>query len=176
MSKITAFEYLVNELTIWNNDICGDYVKGLDKLKIIKLHFFVCAISSNEENEDLFEIFDNFHALPLGPVESDVYNSINNGELNYFQINKSRFSILLNYVEPNEVQLSSINKSKIKDAVSKLRTVNSGLIKYSAFELVDLSHTWSSWLSIFSFAKSLGKYSEKIPIDIIRKEHKIYSL
>ena len=176
MSKTPAFEYFVFKITEWNEQQRGSKTFDLDKLKIIKLHFFACAVLSNPEKIDLFHTFDNFHALPLGPVESDVYNSINRRELNFFEIGKNRFEISTEYILPAETDLNFQTRGLIEDSIDALKKINPKLIEYSAFQLVDLSHLWASWISIFSYAKSFGKYSERIPVDIIRKEHKIFSL
>lgn len=173
--KRDAFEYIVNKISSWNEEAIGSKTDGLNKLKIIKLHFFICAVTGNKEKNDLLNVFDEFYALPFGHVESDIYNFINRDELRYFSLSKRGFGFKEEVYTP-QADLSPIDINLTDEAIEKLKELNPDIIKYSAFDLVELSHKWSSWISIFNYAKSLGKLSEKIPLEIIRDEQKIFSL
>jgi hypothetical protein len=103
--KIEAFEYLLFELVNWfmnkkNISNYEDFNKNndLNKLKVIKLHFFVTAINSN--NNNLLEVFNKFCAMPYGHVESDIYNSL--GKLNFFTVDVKKLIINdLNTIDSN---------------------------------------------------------------------------
>jgi hypothetical protein len=67
-------------------------------------------------------------------------------------------------------------KTKIDISIETLKQENSNLIKMSPFELVELSHTWYSWIFYFNKAKKNGSFSELIPTEIIKSEQKFFHL
>lgn len=75
--KIKSFEYLTKLFIDWfkeENPIESDnYKEHFSKLKLMKLLFFTAAVDTNKNNDGLLDIFNNFHALPYGPVDLDVY-------------------------------------------------------------------------------------------------------
>lgn len=95
--KIELFEYCVFKLIEWsvqhkNGFSWGNFANGnndFSKLKLIKLHFFLCTA-----NISLLEIFDNFYAMPYGHVESNVYDALNNGQIERFQISVDGLKII----------------------------------------------------------------------------------
>lgn len=150
----------------WNNKPQNDFTK----VKIFKLLFLTVAASCNKEKDGLLTEFDNFWAFPYGPVELDIYNTIqdlqkykfdNNGIL---EIDSSPIII------PQEV------KNKIDLALDQLMLINPDLINYEAFRLVDLTHLWNSWSFSYEFALSLGKRSFKMPNELIKADNKIFML
>ena len=174
-NKIKAFEYVVKCLLDWHNNNNVDEniksYKAFNKLKIFKLHFFVSAINADKNNDGLLDIFNNFYALPFGHVESDIYDNLNNLEM--FSINASSLDVnedISNYFD----DISPITRNKIDKAVQNLKSENPEIINYSAFELVELSHQWNSWKIIFNLARNQGKYSLKIPIELIKSEPKFF--
>ncbi len=168
-AKIKAFEYFVFKLKEWyeekfspekfiNND--------LSKLKIFKLHFFVTAISSSQNDDGLLAIFDEFYALPYGPVESYIYDHLDS--LVYFKITNSSLNIK---EEININDISNTNyQAQIDSSIKKLKSIDPDLIKYPAFDLVELSHNWSCWSIVFDYAKSNNMQSSKIPEKLIQIE------
>lgn len=54
--------------------------KPFPKLTAMKL-LFLAAAPKKDGGDDLLDIFDNFYAMPYGPVESDVYNYIRQCEM-----------------------------------------------------------------------------------------------
>lgn len=175
-NKIKAFEYLVIKLSDWYKELNKNISfenNDLNKLKILKLHFFVSAVNANEKKEGLLNIFDNFYAMPYGHVESDVYSKINQFES--MRIDRSGLaftkSLPINYFADIEEIIPEIDQS-----ISNLRSINNDLINYKALDLVNLSHTWYSWRLVFNYAKQNGSFSAPIPSDLIRREPKFFHL
>ena len=171
--KINSFEYLTSKLIDWyekkNNS--RDFENKFSTLKLIKLHFFVCAASTVNSEIDLLSTFNRFHAMPYGHVESDIYDAINSDNLQYFKIDK--------YSIKTKATISKFDcelKDSINKAIDLLITKNPDLINYSAMDLVELSHQWHSWQSIYNLARSQNMYSLPIPSEVIRKEDKFFHL
>lgn len=175
-TKLQKFEYMVHQFIKWYNELNKTVITqypyendNFSKLKLIKLHFFACAVTANPDNgEGLLSTFGDFHAMPYGHVESYVYSHLSNTES--LEINNSNIKLLQQCPE----YLSAKEKEEIDDAVSSLREKNSDLVRYSASKLVDLSHEWDSWQTSFSIAQKFGKSSIKIPNDLIINEAKFY--
>lgn len=172
--KIQLFEYFLLKFTQW---FCSYYnievslfnshkENNLSKLKVFKLHFFTC---SKEEN--LIQIFNSFHALPYGHVESDVYNLIN--QLKFCSINSSKLTIT------NETEFLSQqpnNFELIDSAIKSLQEDNFELISVRPFDLVEISHKWFSWRYTFKEARDKKQFSGYINPELIIAEDKYYSL
>lgn len=82
-SKKIMFKYFVDQVI--NKEM---ELTGLSKNELLKNHFsttkwmkllyFVCLISSIQDNKEdigLFSVFDNFLAYKNGPVEEDCYSN-----------------------------------------------------------------------------------------------------
>lgn len=175
IAKIQAFEYLLSKLLEWNSKcyLTGD--NDLSILKVLKLTFFVSAVGTNKDSQNslLDSVFNNFVAMPYGHVESDIYSFIKANRLPNFTINNSQ-TIKIHNVDYKDLDYTI--KSKIDKSVAMLQDINSGLIKLSSFDLVDLSHNWYSWQKYFSEAQSRGINSLPIPTYEIKREDKIYQL
>ncbi|MCZ4224938.1 type II toxin-antitoxin system antitoxin SocA domain-containing protein [Pedobacter rhodius] len=170
--KIPPFDYIVSKLKAWHSDLNpNNDADDLSKLKIMKLLFFVVAISSNRDQEGLLQTFDNFMALPYGHVESDIYANIDNSESYLF--NDISLNLKPNS-QPTDVDIEL--KDTIDNAINKLRLANQNLINYRAFDLVDISHKWQSWKTMYSLARKSGRYSMVIPKEMIMTELKTFVL
>lgn len=141
--KSLYFEYVLDALLKWhgenkNNDI--------SMLKALKLLFFITTVKATKEEAVLLDkIFNNYYAMPLGPVESDIYSLIKKreGNLNFFTLDNrtlTRNSTIANYSP-----LNSVFTKEIDDSVDLLKENYSHLIKLTPFQLVDLTHLWHSW-------------------------------
>lgn len=174
MNKIILFEYFLKKIVEWYckyyqiswEEFNSHSENDLSKLKVIKLHFFSCSTT-----ESALEIFDTFHAMPYGHVESDVYKKLD--ELQ-FCIITNRKLIIKNISSFKEYLPESYNI--IDDSVEKLIKANPALITIDPFELVELSHRWFSWRYNFHNARLKGDYSKRISKDLILKEEKIYTI
>lgn len=176
-TKTRAFEFFVDQLVKWykeQNQSTDFNENDLSRLKVLKLHFFVSASKTNEQEDGLLTIFDNFWALPYGHVESDIYSNLDNLEL--FKINSQRLRINKDYTENYFSSLETSTKENIVNSFNLVKQHNIDLINYMAVDLVELSHSWYSWKSIYSLARSFQKYSMKIPNEIIKAENKIYRI
>lgn len=173
-SKIPALEYMINRFTEWFTDVSGnDNYKHFSKLKVLKLLFFVSAINAKEGDEGLLDVFDNFVAMPFGPVESDIYNQMNIAKIGKYNITDKGMEIDSN---ANFLSLDSVTKQMIDSSIDMLKEVNPRLICYSAFNLVDLSHKWSCWQVTMDFAQMLNKGSFRIPSQLIIDSDKYFNL
>lgn len=173
-NKIKCFEYIVLKLIDWHKEKNpeANVSSNFSKLKVMKLLFFVSSVKANDDNMGLLDIFDNFWAMPFGHVESDIYNSLS--ETKAVSISSSKISI--NQVDKNYFSEIYEHTDIIDDSLKSLKLINSDLINYEPFDLVELSHKWESWITIYSLAKQQGKQSLKIPTSLIQKEPKSFSL
>ena len=172
--KVSLFEYFLKRLVEW---YCEYYKIGvedfnnhpnnnLSKIKVIKLHFF----ASSTENEAL-DIFDNFHALPYGHVESTVYDNLNN--LTHFRVDNIGLTLLC---ELDQINGQSVENNAIIDrTVINLIELNKDLISLNPFDLVEISHRWFSWNFTFQEARKAGSFSRAISPNLIKQEVKYYS-
>lgn len=180
--KVLAFEYVLKNLLVWNKEVTGsEQSNDLSTLKAIKLLFFVTAVNTKEGGNNILlnTIFNDFVAMPYGHVESGIYEEIRKkqGVLNFYRINNSCTTrIQENALSDLESQVSYEIKNEIVKSIESLKKINYELISLSAFELVDLSHTWYSWKKTFSNAKKSGIGSMGILPEYIIHEDKNFSL
>lgn len=165
-NKNICFEYLIDVLAKKNKN----GLIGFSTLKLIKLLFFVVGVSSSEKNEGLTSIFDNFVAMPFGPVESDIYNEVQHNRLQKYLITSSKCDLKKDI----KISISRADKEQIENAVNLLLTKNPNILNCEPFELVDITHKWSCWQICFDLALSLNKRSVKIPSRMIQKSIKYY--
>lgn len=174
-AKVEAFEYVLYQLNNWYKVA---YPKSEDNdisvLKALKLLFFISAVDATKDKEHTLidDVFTNFVAMPYGHVESDVYSIIKRNLLKKIEINNFR-TIVKDY---NASEVNPDIKSKIDNSVLKLQSINFDLIKYSSFDLVDISHAWYSWQYFYNRALSLNIQSHPIDGGYIKAEEKIYHL
>lgn len=170
--KLKAFEYTLEQLGEWYKEVTktSDF-PVFSKLKAFKLLFFVSSVNAEDNELGLLDIFDNHHALPYGPVESDIYDSLSamsNFEVKGYDICKKAVGI--------HQDLTPDIKNSISAAVNLLRKKNNKLVELNPFDLVEISHKWYSWQFTFDLAKKLNQRSKKIPNQLIARDFKIYSL
>lgn len=166
--KILAFEYLLTQLIKWNDNDSSSFTR----LKALKLLFFVAAVK-NEFGEDLLDLFDNFYALPNGPVESDVYNCITADNLCFYSFMKFSVSSKKLY---DDQQINPELKARIDLSINRLRSINPEIVKYTAEHLVALSHCWTAWRNSIAIANLLGKGSYRMSGSLIRTSEQFYTL
>lgn len=154
----------------WHQEMLGDSPNDLSKIKVLKLLFFVSAVDADSNNDGLLDIFNNYCALPYGPVESDIYDTL--GNLGYFNVDT------VGIVQKKEIDFIATldDRLRIDSAVENLKRINPSLITLKPFDLVELSHKWSCWSIVYNFALDNGSYSHPIPVELIKAETKIFSL
>lgn len=155
--------------------------KPFPKLKAMKLLFLVSA-PKEQGGSDLLDIFDNFYAMPYGPVEIDIQKAMCEDKLPSYTVN-------YRYIERKVDELYKPRNTavwtgrghgdlynRIRDAVNDLRKENEKLVLLNAFELIEITHRWSSWNRAMDFAEFMNQLSAKMSIDSIRDSSKIFDL
>lgn len=163
--KKQAFEYWLTQMLKWGREMTPKVsFYSFTRLKALKLLFFTAAVK-NESGSDLLDIFDNFYALPNGPVESDIYNCITTDDLTFYTFRNFSFGAKEQFVDNG---LDQEIKQRIDFSISELRKKNENIVAYNAEILVAISHTWLSWQNAIQIARALGKGSYKMDVKLIR--------
>ena len=166
--KISYFEYFVSKVYQQTN------VQGkndLSKLKLFKLHFLVSAINTNDKNEGLLDVFDKFYALPLGPVEGDIYDNLQN--LCYFKIDSERTEIKA------EIKFEGLDNNitnRIDSQFDILIEQNKSILHLAPMDLVEITHKWDAWRIAFNNARKEHKYSRPMTSELIKLSNKVYTI
>lgn len=172
-TKIQIFDYLSLKLIDWYKEIPEKSKVGVEenfsKLKLLKLLFFVCAASIKDGGNDLLSYFGKFYAMPYGHVESDVYDNLLNSSVISFIGTGIK-------IKKDSISIEPLYKKMVDDSIQDLREQNKDIIYYDAMKLVELSHSWESWKSVYGYARQFNKFSMPIPTDLIRNESKFYEL
>jgi|SRR5690554_1296614 len=171
MDKTEATKYILLKFCDWYYELNPSKKENgendLSILKSLKLIFFLCSIEKDEKTL-LDNPFENFKAMPLGPVEKDVYDFFleENSIIDY---NKTYESAIKN------ISLSVENKELINELFEELKNKNYSLINNSARYLVDLTHEWSCWKNNYTKAKENSSRIYPIAPHEILEDQKIYS-
>lgn len=176
--KIYLFEYMIKKIVdkykeLKSVETDSEAYAAFSKLKLIKLNFFVSAVDANEDNSGLLDIFNNFYAMPYGHVESDIYNGIQEGKLEFFILSEASLSEKSSFVPKEDFKSEEL---RIDNAIDSLLKKNVSFFDYTAFQLVELSHEWYSWRLVFDIAQRNGKLSSLIPSKIIKSEEKFFKV
>lgn len=163
------FEYFCHKLLSRYDELGLSNIYKYDfwRLGVMKMLFFsVISINNESWTNDLIDknIFDNFWALPNGPVESDFYNWINDPfeELDF----ESR---LIKYKTITNIQIPQDDiKVCIENAVN---SIPRSLFIKKTFELVDISHRYSSWKEAYISALQSGKRAWKMELSKVKQEY-----
>lgn len=171
MDKIYAFDYMLSLFEQWNSEEAKEYTNfgNNSKLSMLKL-LFLTAVPKEEGSKDLLDTFDNFCALPYGPVESDIYNAIQKNELPSYVLTERSITRKDNIVLPYKTE----DYLPVQDAVDALRKINKRLILLNAFDLVEITHKWESWKQSINFAKLMDMSSYKMTVESIRNDRNKY--
>lgn len=171
-SKRKMILYILNHFKLWYQQQKANTDNDLSVLKTLKLIFFLSTIEI--KGKYLLDKGFQFAALPYGHVELQVYNYFASEEGQKL-INKRSldFSTLPNIVD---IDIDADDKLFIDECIALLQTKNKELINYSPFELVELSHKYSSWIINFGIAQQQCTNRRDILMDEIKKEDKFYTL
>lgn len=179
--KIRYFHYFISKIVLemkgmssFEEALSSDYKAlvhtcDLSKLKLLKLLFFavvVDALDTKNPTALLDSVFDNFSAMPYGPVESDIYSKLDSIENYSFTKNSMSLSSKMNIFKYDD--LNSDFLSQIDQSIALLMEKNQDILSMSAFDLVELSHKAVSWRIVFAEAKRKGIYSAKMSSEIIK--------
>ena len=150
MDKNKYFEAFVYELLNWYNETINNKENDLSILKILKLLFL--SVSWDDKKLD---IFDNFVAWELWPVERDIYTLLKNNSIKTIQTTNKSTKIIW---EKNNLDKKYIEAWK--EMVNYLKQKNPKLINYSASTLVDITHKWNCWKLTKEY--SISKIEKKL--------------
>lgn len=170
--KKKCFEYIVTQLKMWYKEVAGtDNMDSFTRLKLHKLLFLVSSVTALPEDKKVLQIFDNFYAMPYGPVESDIYNEMVNDGFAILSFAERSVGFKGTFDENN---FDANDKGLIDEAIAELKKENINLVQYQASTLVEITHKWSSWKYAREIADALGKGSERMDIESICKDRKVY--
>lgn len=171
MDKIFAFDYMLSLFEQWYKEEGKEFMnfQNCSKLSVLKL-LFLTAAPKREGASDLLDVFNNFHALPYGPVESDIYNAIQDKRLPSYIVTERSVVKKENAILPYKIE----DYTRIKDAVDTLKEKNKHLILLNAFSLVEITHKWESWRQSIAFARLMEMSSYKMTIESIRNDRNKY--
>ena len=174
-NKNDIFSYMLTQLVDWYKEVKKveeeEALNHFSKLSVLKLLFFIAAVPNGTEEKDLLDIFDNFSALPYGPVESDIYNAIRDNKIPGYTIGGK-------YITHNDLatknHLCPQIRKRIDSSIKHVKDKKPKLITMAAFDLVDETHKWASWKNPYNFAQMIGQDSMPMELESIRKEASLY--
>ena len=96
--KEAAFHYFLEAIAtqwIMNNTDKDFKENDLSLLKIMLLLFFTVATSANDD-EGLLKVFNNFVAMPMGHIESDIWDIVKykKGVIGKFRISNKSLEVI----------------------------------------------------------------------------------
>lgn len=174
MVKKDLFEYLIFRLEKWKKKIGENQVPVFSKLRLQKILFLVCTCMATNEEKKLLSIFDDFYALPYGPVEIEIYEAMKQNK-GFRYISFKGNECVYNKLEDSMFDNLPIKERKwIDEAVDKFIAEKRNYLTIPVFDLVDITHKWSVWYVMMEYAKSMGHNMEKMETDDILKSTKYY--
>lgn len=165
--KKNIFEYIVYRLEEWKKEIGSDKVPVFTKLRLQKILFLVCAWNASIEKPKLLKVFNHFYALPYGPVEMDIYEAMkerNSFKYIFFEGNECRYASLDNSMFEN---LPKDMKCFVDEAIKNFISNKRNYLTMPVFDLVNITHKWTSWKISMEIANFLGGKREKMSISDI---------
>ena len=173
-NKYLLFEYLVYLLVKWGKEVRNEDKLDLSKLRLQKILFFVATIKSEENNHKLLDIFDNFYALPYGPVEIDIYDAMNNNAFSSIKF-EGNACVYDSLSDDNFISLSKGNKQMLEESVDLLMGKDFNYLSAPVFKLVEITHKWTVWEVSMKVADLLGAHRERMATtDICRSKIKAF--
>ena len=172
-NKKLLFEYLVYLLDRWKQEKHPHSKETFTKLKLQKILFLVASVNAKEDYHPLLDVFDKFYALPYGPVEIDIYDAMCNNSFKTirFEGNNCQQSL----TEEDFATLDDNLKKTMSNAVQAIKDKGVDYIISDAFELVDITHKWTSWQIAMQVAEMFGSKRESMSTeDIINSTVKAY--
>lgn len=169
MNKNLLFEYLVFRLDEWKKNIekRNEKVPAFTKLRLQKILFLVCAWNVENTNRKLLNIFNQFYALPYGPVEIDIYDAMKNNKIFQHISFNGNECIYCKLESAMFASISSVHRKWIDEALDDFIKNNRKYLTMPVFDLVDITHRWSAWRITMDIATFLGKKIEKMSVKSI---------
>ena len=169
MDKNLLFEYLVFRLDEWKKNIekRNEKVPAFTKLRLQKILFLVCAWNVDNTNRKLLNTFNQFYALPYGPVEIDIYEAMKNNQT-FQHISFNGNECIYSNFEPSVfISISSRSRKWIDEAMDDFVKNDRKYLTMPVFDLVNITHRWSAWRITMDIATFLGKKIEKMSVKSI---------
>lgn len=176
MDKNLLFEYLVFRLVEWGKNIekKNEKVPTFTKLRLQKILFLVCAWNVDNTNRKLLDVFNQFYALPYGPVEIDIYDAMkSNQSFRHISFNGNE-CIYSKLVSSMFTSISSVYRKWIDEAVDNFIRNDRKYLTMPVFDLVELTHKWTVWQIAMQYAKLCGHNREKMTSLEIVESKKCY--
>ena len=172
-NKKLLFEYLVYLLEQWKQEKHPLSKETFSKLKLQKILFLVSSIKATSESHPLLDVFNKFYALPYGPVEIEIYEAMNNGSFRNISFCGNDCKHSLN--EQIFADLGVSKKRAMHEAMQAIKELGADYIIAPPFDLVDITHKWTSWQVAIQIAEMFGNKSEPMSTeDIINSTVKAY--
>lgn len=176
-TKCLLSSYLLRKIIDWRNEVQQEEPSTfISTLVYHKLLFFITAMDGDGKKEgepSLFDIFDNFEALPFGHFEMDLYESENKYK-NPDDPSQTGYLDPKGYT-PDFKMLGSEYKRMVDEAIGKLRSLDDKIVLKSGYDMVELNRVWYSWQYYYAKTKPGGR-SLRIPPSVMKVEEKIYRL
>lgn len=172
-NKKLLFEYLVYLLEQWKLEKHPNKTEAFTKLKLQKILFLVASVKATNEVHTLLDVFNNFYALPYGPVEIDIYEAMNNASFNNIRFigNNCKHSLTDQYFSCLDPTLMKA----MNEAIQAIKELGVDYITAPPFDLVDITHKWTSWQVAMQVAEMFGNKREPMSTDdIINSTVKAY--
>ncbi len=165
--KKQLFEYVVFKLDQWYRETNYGKPLQITKLRLQKVLFLLCAVNATKANKGLLTVFNNFVALPYGPVEMDIYEVMNGANQFKYLSFVGNDCKLVNMSEGSFTGIDASYRVMIDAAVKSLRAKKRNYLTMPIFDLVELTHQWSVWQTAQLMAGILGRKSEDMSADDI---------
>ena len=111
--------------------------------------------------------------MPYGPVEIDIYEAMCNNNFNAIKFEGNYCKHSLN--DDNFTALDEKLKEAMSEAVQTIKGKGADYINTNAFELVEITHKWTSWQIAMQMAEMFGSKRESMSTeDIINSTVKAY--
>lgn len=162
-NKNIIFEYFVFQLEQWSRE--RNVVCDLTKLRLQKILFFAVTINSTQESHPLLDIFDRFFAMPYGPVELDIYESMKKDEFENISFNGIHCKT--DFVNFAPLTIDAQIRQYIDDAVGALKNVGFDYLSSPVYTLVEITHKWSAWRIAMDVSEITGGRQERMTTDNI---------
>lgn len=156
--KMLLFEYLVYLLEQWRLNSHPNLTGVLTKLKLQKILFLVASVNATVEYHPLLDVFNKFYALPYGPVEIDIYEAMKSSEFKNIKFDGNNCEQNLN--ESQFINLNESLKSAMNASLQTIKDMGVDYIIMPPFDLVSITHKWTSWQVAMHVAEMLGNRKE----------------
>lgn len=168
MDKNLIFEYLVFRLNEWKLKLENKNVKvpAFTKLRLQKILFLVCSWQVTNTNMKLLSVFDNFYALPYGPVEMDIYEAMKNDSFQHICF-EGNICICDSLMSTMFAGVSDEHKLYVDETIKHFMDSHFKYLSMPVFDLVELTHRWSAWKITMDIATFFGKKIEKMSVKSI---------